>query len=134
MVLLYWQEFPFTDAKNCASEVHRLCLSHNLIPALPKDVARFMLSINYLDISFNQLELLPEQVKSRRTPDSHMQSHGASGKRIYVCVHTELGCALVRFLPSCQRHGFDLSIAARRRGGPQLKQSGCLVSCDAMVP
>ena len=75
-MLLYWQEFPFTDAKNCASEVHRLCLSHNLIPALPKDVARFMLSINYLDISFNQLELLPEQVMSRRTPDSHMQSHG----------------------------------------------------------
>jgi hypothetical protein len=56
------KDFPFTDGKNCAEEVRLLNFSHNRILSMPKDVTRFLINVTHLDVSFNQLETLPEQV------------------------------------------------------------------------
>ncbi len=56
------QEFPFTDGRNTAAEVVEMNVSHNRIPSISGDVARYLNEVKVLDVSHNCLEGLPEQV------------------------------------------------------------------------
>ena len=62
------QEFPVTDGRNTAGEVVDMDVSHNRIPSIPGDVARYMNQVKTLNASHNCLDSLPEQVLCTRGP------------------------------------------------------------------